>query len=210
MRGSQSQRGALTQRSDSRQYRQGTARRVSVGRTAGEPGRAGPSVPGGRPPPCPDAGRVWGKVPVLGLRPQSVGPAVPGCHTHMWPPGATPAEAQPPPTAWISVLDLPGEGAQRPSAQVKAPRLFPSQIPLEANDGVQREPRGSDPQLPTPTHSVCRGGTRMATDPSPPHLPSVGGAPTCLPGRTASSRVIKHCLHEVMGRELIHHYYYYF
>lgn len=64
----------------------------------------------------------------------------------------------------------------------------------------------SCPHPPT----LCRGGTRMATDPSPPHLPSVGGAPTCLPGRTASSRVIKHCLHEVMGRELIHHYYYYF
>lgn len=166
--------------------------------------------PGGRPPPCPDVGPVWGTVPVLGLRPQSLGPAAPGCHTHMWPPGATfPAEAQPPPTAWISVLDLPGEGAQRPGAQVKASRLFPSQIPLEVNGRVQREPRGSGPQLPTPTHCVCRGGTQVAADPSPPHLPSAGGAPTCLPGRTASSRMIKHCLHGVMGRELIHYLFFF-
>ena len=166
-------------RSDSRQDRQETARGMSVGRTAGEPGRAGrrsrgasTSVPG--------CGSRLGDGPCPGAMPQSLGPAAPGCHTHMWPPGATfPSEAQPPPTAWISVLDLPGEGAQWPGAQVKAPRLFSSQIPLEANDRVQREPRGSGPQLPTPTHCVCRGGTRVATDPSPPRE---GRPPVSLEG----------------------------
>lgn len=55
--------------------------------------------PRGRPPPCPDAGPCPGA-----LRSQPLGPAVPGCHTHMWPPGATfPVEAGPP-TAWIWVL----------------------------------------------------------------------------------------------------------
>ena len=205
MHGSQAHRGALRQPTGPSGDCQGHVRGEDSGRTR----QSRPSVPGGvhlrarmR---VPFGGRSlsWGYAPVSGSRCPGVS------YSHVATRGDIPRRGPASATAWISVLDLSGEGAQRPGAQVKAPCLFPSQIPLEANDRVQREPRGSGPQLPTPTHCVCRGRTRVAADPSPLHLPSVGGAPTCLPGRTASSWTIKHCLHGVMGRELSHYLFFF-
>lgn len=186
MHGSQSQRGTQhVETADSTVRRlPGRVRVEDSGRT-----RQSRAVgPGGRPPPCPDAGPILGTVPVLGLYVPSLWVPLPrgviltcghqGRHS-AWRLG------------WASdCLDLStglpvaGSAAQcEVRAQVCGGGLWPTAAH---------------------THCVCCGGARLATDPSPPlHLPSVvragGEAPTCLPARTAYSRMIKHCLHEVMG-----------